>query len=90
MGIIFHIGRYTRFILRVLRKPENGAVFRRSLVNEMTTIGTNSIGIVTLLSLFMGAVINYCSVLANDEGSNWSIWIFRKNQISIKYPLIQK
>ena len=57
MGIIFHIGRYTRFILRVLRKPENGAVFRRSLVNEMTTIGTNSIGIVTLLSLFMGAVM---------------------------------
>ena len=57
MGIIFHIGRYTRFILRVLSKPENGAVFRRSLVNEMTTIGTNSIGIVTLLSLFMGAVM---------------------------------
>jgi phospholipid/cholesterol/gamma-HCH transport system permease protein len=57
MGIIFHIGRYTRFILRVFRKPENGPVFRRSLMNEMTTIGTNSVGIVTLLSLFMGAVM---------------------------------
>ena len=57
MGIIFHIGRYTRFILSVLRRPENGSVFRRSLVNEMSTIGTNSVGIVALLSLFMGAVM---------------------------------
>jgi|TARA_B110000858_G_C17703885_1_gene427269 phospholipid/cholesterol/gamma-HCH transport system permease protein len=57
MGIIFHIGRYSRFIARVLRKPENGAIFRQSLINEMTTIGTASVGIVALLSLFMGAVM---------------------------------
>ena len=57
MGLFFHIGRYARFLQSVLRRPERAAVFRRLLLEEMNAIGLQSLGIVALLSVFMGAVI---------------------------------
>jgi len=57
VGIIFNIGRYTRFIATVMRKPDKWTIFRRQLIKEMTIIGTDSVGIVALLSVFMGAVM---------------------------------
>lgn len=66
VGIIFNIGRYTRFIYRVLSKPEKGKIFRRQLVNEMSIIGVESVGIVALLSVFMGAVM--CLQTAHQIG----------------------
>ena len=53
MRVIFHIGRYTKFLGSVLRKPDKWAMFRKLLVSEMNTIGIESMGIVT----FMGAVM---------------------------------
>ena len=57
MRAIFHIGRYTKFLESVLRRPDKWSMFRRLLVQEMTTIGNDSIGIVVLLATFMGAVM---------------------------------
>lgn len=57
MRVIFHIGRYTKFIRNVLRRPEKWSMFRKLLVSEMNTIGVESVGIVTLLATFMGAVM---------------------------------
>jgi len=66
MRAIFHIGRYTKFILSVLRRPDKWSMFRRLLVQEMTTIGNDSIGIVVLLATFMGAVM--CLQTAHQVG----------------------
>ena len=41
----------------VFHKPEKGKIFRRQLVKEMSIIGVESVGIVALLSAFMGAVM---------------------------------
>ena len=57
MGLFFHIGRYATFMRGVLRRPEKGSVFRKLLLEEMNAIGIQSLGIVALLSVFMGAVI---------------------------------
>ena len=57
MGLFFHIGRYATFMRGVLRQPEKGSVFRKLLLEEMNAIGIQSLGIVALLSVFMGAVI---------------------------------
>ena len=57
MRVIFHIGRYTKFLGSVLRKPDKWAMFRKLLVSEMNTIGIESMGIVILLATFMGAVM---------------------------------
>ncbi|MEC8361820.1 MAG: ABC transporter permease, partial [Bacteroidota bacterium] len=66
MGLFFHIGRYASFMGSVLRRPEQGAVFRKLLVEEMNAIGLQSLGIVALLSVFMGAVI--CIQTAHQIG----------------------
>ena len=66
VGIIFNIGRYTRFMATVFHKPEKGKIFRRQLVKEMSIIGVESVGIVALLSAFMGAVM--CLQTAHQIG----------------------
>ena len=66
MGLFFHIGRYTSFLGSVLRRPEKGSVFRALVLDEMNSIGIQSLGIVALLSVFMGAVI--CIQTAHQIG----------------------
>lgn len=66
MRVIFHIGRYTKFIRSVLRRPDNWSMFRKLFVTEMGTIGVQSVGIVILLATFMGAVM--CLQTAHQVG----------------------
>ena len=66
MRVIFHIGRYTKFIRSVLRRPDNWSMFRKLFVAEMGTIGVQSVGIVILLATFMGAVM--CLQTAHQVG----------------------
>lgn len=55
--IIQGIGSYGLLMSRVFVKPERGKIFRRRLVDEMDKLGVDSLGLVILLSVFMGAVI---------------------------------
>ncbi|MCO6483050.1 MAG: ABC transporter permease [Flavobacteriales bacterium] len=57
MGLLFHIGRYFMLLGEVFSKPERRSVYWRRTVEEMDLLGVKSLGIVALLSLFMGAVI---------------------------------
>lgn len=42
---------------RTFSRPENLAVYRQRLINELDLLGTGSLGIVAIISIFMGAVI---------------------------------
>lgn len=66
MRWMFHIGRYVQLLSRSFRRPEKWGVFRQLLTNELESIGLQSIGIVVLLSIFMGAVI--CLQTAHQIG----------------------
>ncbi len=57
MQIFFHIGRYGLLMGKVFSRPERYKIFFRSLVREMNKLGINSIGIVVIISIFMGAVV---------------------------------
>ena len=57
MAPLEHIGRYVIFMGRVLSKPEKGSVYYKQVIREIENLGINSIGIVTIISLFIGAVI---------------------------------
>jgi phospholipid/cholesterol/gamma-HCH transport system permease protein len=57
MRWFFHIGRYVKFLGAAFRLPEKGKEFRKLFLLELGAIGTQSLGIVALLSMFMGAVI---------------------------------
>lgn len=69
MKLLFHAGRYFEMIYNALRRPEKFSVYYRQFVFEVDKIGVQSIGIVALLSLFMGAVI--CIQTAANIDSGW-------------------
>lgn len=57
MNYIVSIGRYVGLIRRVFSRPERYRVYYSRTINELIIIGLNSIAIVAILSVFMGAVI---------------------------------
>ena len=55
---VFHtIGRYLFLIQRVFTVPQKGKIFRVQLFNEFQHVGIESLGIVSVISVFMGAVV---------------------------------
>ena len=62
-------GRYLLLMRRVLSMPERFRMFWRQYVREMVTLGVGSIGIVLLISFFIGAVI--CIQIKLNIQSPW-------------------
>ncbi|MBQ5403241.1 MAG: ABC transporter permease [Bacteroidales bacterium] len=56
LNIFYHTGRYFLLLKRVFSRPERGRVFLRQTVRETINMGISSIGIVLIISMFMGAV----------------------------------
>ena len=56
-SFLFHLGKYILLIWRVFSKPEKWSIYRRRLFDEMTTLGVDSLAIIVVISIFMGAVI---------------------------------
>lgn len=55
--LYYHIGRYSIFISQVFSKPEKFSIYRRNFVKEVDKVGVSSLGIVALMSSFIGVVI---------------------------------
>ncbi len=51
------LGRYVLLLKKVFSKPEKASVYYRQTMQEMVYLGLSSIGIITIISFFMGAVI---------------------------------
>jgi phospholipid/cholesterol/gamma-HCH transport system permease protein len=52
-----NFGRYLQLMYRVFSKPEKVKIYLREIVREIENLGINSIGIVIIISVFIGAVI---------------------------------
>lgn len=57
MGLFYHIGKYFLLLKRVFAKPEKHIVYYRETLKEVQKLGISSMGIVAIVSVFMGAVI---------------------------------
>ncbi|MGQ1947346.1 MlaE family ABC transporter permease [Geofilum sp. OHC36d9] len=57
MNFLFHLGRYAIFLGKVFSRPIKHRLFFKQVVNEMDELGISSVGIVVIISFFMGAVI---------------------------------
>lgn len=51
------LGSYFILMGKVFSRPEKGSIYRRRIIYEMESLGTNSIGIAAIISVFMGAVV---------------------------------
>ena len=67
MNFISDIGRYSKFMVTVLKPPQKWRVSAKQLIRELNDIGVDSIGIVSLMSVFMGAVITLQTVANIDS-----------------------
>ncbi|MCF0190467.1 MAG: ABC transporter permease [Marinilabiliaceae bacterium] len=56
-SFFFHLGRYVLFLRQMFRRPEKWSIFGRRIVVEIEKLGVDSLGIVVVISLFVGAVI---------------------------------
>jgi phospholipid/cholesterol/gamma-HCH transport system permease protein len=50
-------GRYFLLLKKVFSKPEKPYVYYKQTMHELVFLGLNSVGIITVISFFMGAVI---------------------------------
>ncbi len=50
-------GEYFLLLNKVFRRPENYKIYRQRVIEEMNILGVKSLGIVALLSVFIGAVV---------------------------------
>jgi phospholipid/cholesterol/gamma-HCH transport system permease protein len=57
MKVLFHIGRYFLLLRDTFSRPEKRRLYWQRTLEEMDLLGVQSLGIVALLSFFMGAVI---------------------------------
>jgi phospholipid/cholesterol/gamma-HCH transport system permease protein len=68
-SIYYNIGRYCLLMVNVFTKPERRGLYKNLIVKELDKIGLQSLGIVALLSLFMGAVVTLQT--ASNIDSAW-------------------
>ena len=64
-------GRYLQLMGKTFSMPERWRMFMKQYVKEMAQLGVDSIGIVLLISFFIGAVI--CIQIKLNVASPWTL-----------------
>jgi len=57
MKFLFHFGRYLSLLRQAFQRPEKQSIYFRQIMVEMEKLGLASVGIVAIISVFMGAVL---------------------------------
>ncbi len=57
MKYLFHFGRYLSMLRQAFQRPEKQSIYFRQVLVEMESLGLASVGIVAIISVFMGAVL---------------------------------
>ncbi len=67
MKFFFNVGRYFYMLKRVFARPERHRMYIRQLFHEIEALGINSVGIVMVISIFIGGimVIQFAYSLSN-------------------------
>ena len=67
LKFLAHIGKYLNLIAIILRRPEKASIYRRQIIIEMDKLGLESLGIVAIISVFMGAVLTIQTAFNTDH-----------------------
>lgn len=67
LKLFYHIGKYLELTLVILRRPEKSSIYRRQIIVEMDKLGLESLGIVAIISVFMGAVLTIQTAFNTDH-----------------------
>ena len=67
MNIIEHVGRYSLLMQRVFKLPQRWRLLGKQYVKEVEKLGIDSLGIIIIISFFIGAVITMQMVLNTEN-----------------------
>ena len=67
MNIVEHVGRYSLLMQRVFKLPQRWRLLGKQYVKEVEKLGIDSLGIVIIISFFIGAVITMQMVLNTEN-----------------------
>ncbi len=86
-AIYEHIGKYCILLRNVFSKPEKRSIYRKLIIQEIDKIGLQSLGIVALLSLFMGAVVTLQTAANIDSGwiPRWTIGFTTRQTMILEF-----
>lgn len=67
MNFFFNVGRYFSMLKRVFARPEKHRMYIKQLFHEIDSLGVNSVGLVIIISIFIGSImtIQFAYSLAN-------------------------
>src|SRR4030042_3082953 len=57
MRFLYIFGEYIIFLYRIFSRPEKFRIYLKQTLREIESLGLSSVGIVIIISLFIGAVI---------------------------------
>ncbi len=66
MTLFTEFGRYLLMIKGMFSKPENGKMYWKEFMHQCNAIGIGSLGIVVIISVFMG-----CGMLPCKPPTSW-------------------
>ncbi len=55
--IFYYIGEYILLLKKVFRKPEKWKIYWKEVLHEMSEVGVGSLGLIVIISTFIGAVM---------------------------------
>lgn len=61
------LGRYMLLLGRAFRKPENASMYYKALISDLNILGVNSLALVAVISVFVGAVVTIQTAFNLDD-----------------------
>lgn len=55
--LFFYLGEYMLLLKKVFKKPEKWKIYWKEIMHEMNEIGVGSVGLIVIISTFIGAVM---------------------------------
>jgi phospholipid/cholesterol/gamma-HCH transport system permease protein len=87
MGFFFHIGRYFSMLKLVIAKPEKHKMYLKQLIYELENLGVNSVGIVVIISIFIGGImtIQFAYALENPLYPSYLIGLATRDTLMLEF-----
>ncbi len=87
MKFFFNVGRYFMMLKRVFARPERHKMYLRQLFHEIDNLGVNSVGIVIVISIFIGGimVIQFAYSLANPLYPNELVGLGTRDTLILEF-----
>ena len=87
MKLLHVIGEYFLLMKRVFSRPHKGAYFSKQLIDNINILGLDSILMVTVISIFMGAVLTIQAALQSDSTwvPTWTIGFVIRQSVILEF-----